>query len=385
MRKLIVVLALSVPLFAQSPDLTGRVVDPSGAPVANASVHVYEAWPRVGVSSVCPSCYRDCGKREATSPAGEFRIAKVDEALVFRLLAVADGYEPAFAPKVDPRNGAVSITLTKRPAGAENVVRGTVVDPDGKLVVGATVVPQAVREATRTGYGRIPGVDPLSVTNDRGEFALRVPAGTTLDVRVRARNFAQKIEENLAPGSPRTIRLGMGTTVVGRLVRDGRPVAGAAVGFVQKGRASATFMGAEEIGTDEEGRFVMTALPPGFEYFVYPKIEGLTPFATEAKLVCTATEGTSIDAGTFALRRGRQIRGRVAGSLPPDVKIALFREHGADAIEVVPDGEGRFAFDGIPREPVRIAARARGWSSEAVSVEPDSEAEVVIQMEAGKR
>lgn len=399
MRKLIVVLALSVPLFAQSLDITGRVVDPAGAPVPNATIQVYMAHPRVGISAVCPSCYRDCGKRELTARTGEFRIPKVDDALVFRLLAVADGYEPAFAEKVDPRNGALKIELKRRPAGDAYVVRGKVIDPDGKLVVGATVVPQVVRQGARRGYGEIEGVDPLSITNDRGEFALRVPPETILDVRVRARNFAVKIEEKIAPNEPRTIQLGMGTTVVGRLESDGKPVAGAAVGFAQKSRWSETWMGDEEIGTDEEGRFIMTALPPGHEYFVYPKIEGLTPLAATPKIVCTATDGTSIDAGTFRLERGRRISGRVVvpgGAPVKGVKVSLSREQAVELIVVEADAEGRFAFDGVPREPVRISARAAGlavakesthWSPphRGIVFTPERDAELVIQMEAAKR
>lgn len=295
MRKLIVVLALSVPLFAHAAEITGRIVDDAGAPIANALIHVYEARPRIGVSSVCPSCYRDCGKKEPSAQNGEFRITNVDDELVFRLLAVAEGYEPAFAAKVDPRGGAVTIAMKKRDLDGL-LVRGKVVDDEGKIVVGATVTPQAVRQKNRTGYGQIPGVDPLSITNERGEFALRVPPDTTLDVRVKARNFAAKIEESIAPGESRTIQLGLGTTVVGRLEKDGKPLAGVPVEFVQKWRAAATFMGVEEIGTDEEGRFIMTALPPGHEYFVVPK-----GVAAEAKLICTATEGASIDAGTFVV------------------------------------------------------------------------------------
>ncbi|HEX7153497.1 MAG TPA: carboxypeptidase-like regulatory domain-containing protein [Thermoanaerobaculia bacterium] len=133
MQKLIAVLVLLVPLFAQaSSEIGGRVVDAAGAPVAQATVHVYEAWPRVGVNTVCPSCYRDCGKQVATGDDGAFRLRELDDALVFRLLAVAEGYEPAFAGKVDPRDGTVTIAMKKR-ASEGILIRGRVVDPEGKL------------------------------------------------------------------------------------------------------------------------------------------------------------------------------------------------------------------------------------------------------------
>lgn len=379
MRMLIAVLVLAVPLFAQSSDIVGRVVDPSGGASPRATVHVYQAWPRVGVNTVCPSCYRDCGKQATTGPDGVFRVAEVDDDLVFRVLAVAEGYQPAFASKVDPRNGAVTIAMKKRVTEGI-LVRGRVIDPDGKLVVGATVTPQAVRQKGRTGYGNIPGVEPLSITNERGEFALRVPPETSLDVRVRARNFAPRIEEKIVPGELRTIQLGLGTTVTGRLVKDGKPLAGVPVGFVQKWRASATWMGPDEIGTDEEGRFVMTALPPGFEYVVHPKNEELTPFAAQAKVVCTATEGASIDAGTFVVKRGRTLRGRVAGGRA-GMEIVLSSEYTLGTRVAHTDAEGRFVFEGVPEEPVNIS----GDETTEARFTPDRDMEIELRPQVRRR
>jgi hypothetical protein len=46
---LLVALCATISLSAQEkPDLTGRVVDEGGAPIADASVFIYTAGPRVG-------------------------------------------------------------------------------------------------------------------------------------------------------------------------------------------------------------------------------------------------------------------------------------------------------------------------------------------------
>jgi hypothetical protein len=46
---LLVALLATLSLSAQEkPDLTGRVVDQQGAPIADASVFIYTAGPRVG-------------------------------------------------------------------------------------------------------------------------------------------------------------------------------------------------------------------------------------------------------------------------------------------------------------------------------------------------
>src|SRR5688500_8036309 len=110
--KLLLLLLLAIPASANG--LNGVVVDSSSNPVAGAHVYVYTAVPRVGVSALCPSCYRDCGKHETVDGSGSFRLKELDPSLVFDLLAVADGYEPAFARRVDPRSGTVTITLTPR-------------------------------------------------------------------------------------------------------------------------------------------------------------------------------------------------------------------------------------------------------------------------------
>src|SRR4051812_24129808 len=74
-------------------DLAGTVTDAAGRPLAGATGYGYTAGPRRGTSAFCPSCYADCGKRQVTDSRGRFRFPAVDSGLVFRLLAVRDGYE----------------------------------------------------------------------------------------------------------------------------------------------------------------------------------------------------------------------------------------------------------------------------------------------------
>src|SRR5262245_58361713 len=77
------------------PALAGRVTS-GGTPVAGASVLIYTARVREGTSPFCPSCYADCGKRDATDAGGRFAIPSLDPGLVFRVLVLADGYTPRF-------------------------------------------------------------------------------------------------------------------------------------------------------------------------------------------------------------------------------------------------------------------------------------------------
>jgi hypothetical protein len=220
---------LTITAAFASNDVNGVVVDASSKALSGATVYVYTASPKVGVSPFCPSCYRDCGKHEPVNAEGRFRLKALDPKLRFDLLAVADGYEPSLVRHIDPMGGLVTIKLTPRSiADADRLIVGVVVDPHGKPVVGAAVEPNGYRGQRGIGYGNIPGVDKLSFTNAKGEFALRIPAADgKLDVRVTARGLAPRIERVLAPGESRTIPLTEGATITGRVMRGSKPVAGA--------------------------------------------------------------------------------------------------------------------------------------------------------------
>jgi len=359
MGKLVLALLLALPLSAA--DLAGRVLDRDGKPIPSAHVYVYTALPKKGVSVVCPSCYRDCGKEVAADAGGKYRIKSVDASLKFNLLAVADGYEPAFSEyhEVSP---SIDFALAPREASDEaRLVRGRVVDPQGKPVVGAMAMLQAVRQGKRIGYGKIPGVDPLSITNASGEFALRVPdPDTLLDVRIHARNFGVKIARELLPGAPpQTVSVDTGATITGRLMNGKKPLSGVRMMFVQTDRRSEGFLGIEEIGTDAKGQFVMTGLGTDVEYQVLPKMTSIAPLTAAPKVVKTGGDRSTVDAGTLAATRGFRVAGKVNGTLPESTRVTLFT--GADSQYMDVQGDGSFAFEGVPAGKVRVMVSARGY------------------------
>jgi Tol biopolymer transport system component len=357
---------LTITAASASNDLTGVVVDASTKALSGATVYVYTAFPRVGVSAFCPSCYRDCGKHVSVDRAGKFRLKALDPTLLFDLLTVADGYEPSFVRQIDPMGDPVTIKLTPRSiADADRLITGTVVDPRGKRVVGATVVPNGYRSEGRVAYGNIPGVDKLSFTNAKGQFALRIPAAASkLDVLVTARSLAPHIERMLAPGQSRTISLVEGSTITGHVMRDGRPLAGARVGFVQSNRASSDFLGHSEIGTNDDGLFVMTNLGPNLTYTVYTPMDALSRGVAVPKLVNVGDDKTNTDAGTLVVGPGRRIAGRIvvpeSASIPPHTQITVFADRSGDARSVEVRGDGTFSFDDVPKGATELTMRIPG-------------------------
>jgi WD40-like Beta Propeller Repeat len=378
---------LTITAASASNDLTGVVVDASTKALSGATVYVYTAFPKVGVSSFCPSCYRDCGKHVAVNRAGRFRLKALDRTLRFDLLAVADGYEPSFVRSIDPMAGPVTIKLTPRSiADANRLITGTVVDPHGKPVVGATVAPNGYRTERSVTYGNLPGIDKLSLTNAKGEFALRIPAADAkLDVLVTARSLAPHIERMLAPGQSKRIPLVDGSTITGHVMRDGKPLAGARVGFVQSNRASSDFLGHFEIGTNGDGLFVMTNMGPNLTYTVYTPMEALSGGVAAPKTVNVGDDKSSTDAGTLVVGPGRRIAGTVVvpegASIPPHTQIMVIADGGGDARSVEVQGDGTFSFDAVPKGATELSMRIPGLtlmlsSTRAHDVELPTEGDV---------
>ena len=60
-----------------------------------------------------------------------------------------------------------------------------------------------------------------------------------------------------------------GAVVQGRILKDGKPVPGIAVGMVQCNRASGQFVGVSRIASNGDGRFAFFNVHPNDDYFVY--------------------------------------------------------------------------------------------------------------------
>ena len=82
-----------------------------------------------------------------TAANGTFEIPGVDPDLLFQLVAVHDGFQPAFINKVDPLSGsatAVVITARFQTMSVRNVVRGHVVDDLGRPLRTCVVEPLGI-------------------------------------------------------------------------------------------------------------------------------------------------------------------------------------------------------------------------------------------------
>src|SRR5207247_9367264 len=129
-------------------------------------------------------------------------------------------------------------------------------DPEGHAVVGATVDVEGIRRGIRGLYGAVKDADPLAVTDTNGDFFLATAdSAAALMVRVSARGLAPRYFDEVPIGPvPSTLRLSRGGTLSGRVLRDGRPVAGVVVAVTAEGGYFMDFS-RDTIATGRDGTF----------------------------------------------------------------------------------------------------------------------------------
>lgn len=351
-------------------DLEGRVVTTGGEAVANAQVLIDSASVRRGTSPLCPSCYLDCRKRGVTDKEGRFRIAGLDPELLFNVLVVADGFRPTFARKSDPAKGPIEVMLTPfdfDQVDPRRILRGVVLDPEDKPLVGASVTVQGFSTETFSGFSP-DYFDPIAVTNLRGEFVLTSKSPVQFaDLRIKGNGVAPRIVANRKPeGNPHRIKMTAGATLTGRLLRNGQPVAGAGIGLVQANRAADGFLGEASIGTDETGQFTFLNVHASEDYFVYGLIGTIKDGgAVVARPIHAGAEGTTTDVGDLTVVPGHRIKGRVLLSddkpVPPKTRLVVSREDAWDIQSVELDPDGRFEMTGLPTERYSLSVLLKGY------------------------
>ncbi len=152
----------------------------------------------------------------------------------------------------------------------------------------------------------------------------------------------------------------------GRILKDGKPVSGIAVGLVQCDRGAGRFVGASRIATGADGRFTFVNVYPNDEHFLYTAMQdaaGLGALPTER--VAVGGDNTVKDVGDRSLAPVYRISGRIILTdgkvLPAGARLLLSREDAWDSQTVVLAVDGSFAFAGVPEEPVTLSTRLPGY------------------------
>jgi hypothetical protein len=311
-----------------------------------------------------------------TDANGQFALKNLDPDLVFNLLAVKEGYKPAQTAKpADPKIGATKLTLPANDLdrrGPELVLKGRILDDDGKPVASAAVEPfgfgKAGGNSFRYGALNRQGFDELALTNDKGEFRLGVPEkGLAVSVRVSAPRMARRNFDKLSCGpSSNGLTLFYGVTVVGRLLKDGKPLAGAGVGVVQTDRSATNFVGDLNAATDDKGTFRVPNIPPNDVFLVYGLMDTLKDHgAVPVRPVKSGKSGTELDLGDIAVQPGLKLTGKIVLAdgkpVPAGTRVMLSRVEAWDHQEFIAGPDGTFEFKGLPSERYSLTTHVPGY------------------------
>lgn len=395
----------SLSFAAERVTLTGKVTDNLGKPLDDATVMIYKAGVKKGYNIYCPTCYVDCGKRTVTDRTGAFTINSLDPDLWFELLIVRDGYSPAFVEKADPSRGpAKTAALAIRNAvdDPDRVARGLVADSHGRPLRAAVVEPMGVSwGGGRSMYGTIEGLEPVAVTNAKGEFELTYSSKATgIMVQVEARGMAPKLIA-LPTGKERTrITVAEGSVIRGRLMNDGKPVAGGELGLIPKNRGGfgggLKIMGdpyAEiRIGTQPDGSFVIPNVPSGVNWYVYGKMESIAPIGATDPVECaTPHDSEEVNVGEVRIHPGHRLHGQVilsdGAAIPDNIRVtidAADRVH--DSQTVIIGHDGRFEFTSIPTGHYKIWPSIRGYKTSQLEATVDRDIDdFAIKLDPARR
>ena len=254
--------------------------------------------------------------------------------MLFRVLVVANGFEPAFFAKTDPLAGPLEARLQTRSTEGippQNILLGRVINSAGEPVPQAVISVQMTQQGN-IGKGSPPaGTDPLAISDDDGNFAIysREPFNH-MTLKVDARAMAPLRFNEVRPGpTRRELVVTEGASLRGRVLLDGQPVKDLAVGAVSVDRMQ-NFSGDFEYATNEDGIFYFPNLPPDRPYYVYGKMESTRRYgAIPVKTVDVKGDGTTTDVGDLQLIPGRRLAGEVRLSdgkpLPQPTRLSISR------------------------------------------------------------
>jgi len=301
--------------------------------------------------------------------------------------------------KVDPTQVPLAVQLKPRlkdQLPASQTVFDRVLDAHKRPVAGAAVTIDGVTVGRSTGFGQQPnGTDVVAVSDSAGEFEIYVAKPfDSLGLEIDAPGLARTKFVGAKPGGARRdFALPVGAALIGRVVRDGKPMKGINVGVAGVDRSAGNFTGDFVVGTDANGLFVFPSLPADRDYQFYGLLDSLRGIgALPARVVRVGRDGSRTDLGVISLTPGWRVAGEVrvsnAKTLPVGSRLILNREGAWDFSVIDLPSDGRFDLPNVPGEAVDLSVgmadhRAAAGQPKLGRLESDRTG-LLLQMEPGK-
>lgn len=353
------------------PALTGRVIDEANQPVTNAMVRVLSVKTVDPTDALTPEDSQGAGREAKTDAAGRWRLPELSERLLYRILVAAPGMQSAFFDGADPLAGPANLQLKSgNGQTGEYLVKGRVVGPDGKPIVGASVKPDGVGTGMSTSWGGNMGFPSELITGLNGEFIMaREQPFTRMSVDITAAGLAPRKVWLPVSNGVHTVELGVGAVVTGRVLKNGRPLADVEVGVSGANRSSEVFAGHHETKTDADGRFRLERLPPNTQWYFYGLMRSLRRDGSlSPRQIATSGHGEVTELGDLTVQRSVTLSGQVkvsAGeSLPANARITANYDSAWDSQSARIDrATGQFELTGLHPGTVQLYLNASSGSS----------------------
>ncbi|HSF39273.1 MAG TPA: carboxypeptidase-like regulatory domain-containing protein [Thermoanaerobaculia bacterium] len=323
-------------------EISGRVVDDSGSPVAGARVSLYPSVPSPDMPQML------------TGADGVFRFAGLTEGS-FRLSANKAGYAGGRGEAVTLTDSSVTSLEIKLAPGGEITghISGLPFDQLAKVRVFANWEGNAGRVDPEGNY-RISNLRP-------GEWEVRA---VVPDSALHAKGMV-----TLPPGAPEArldLRFGGGFELRGFVTRNGSPLPGASVSLRHLGDRPALPLTAS---TDTGGVFVLRGLEAGDWEMEVTHASGKTRH--EEKLEITGDREVRIDLRTASLA-GRVLDASGAGPVP-GAKVSLEGTDGQPVFlaDTTSDSRGAFRLSEISEGAWTLRVAKDGYASAREDVRID--------------
>ena len=291
--------------------------------------------------------------------------------MVFNILIGKSGFQSRIVSKVDPvKKDSIEIELLETDSDVPDDCKmtGTVLDGAGKPVLGAVVSITGAMQKGRKWWGQVKHVDHVAITGEDGKFLLTSSEGyEKWQLAIRARQFCGHHTQMLETGKHHTMKMDPGTLVTGRVVENGKPVAGHVIGIYPEqiqdfhGRL---FTKSREIATDENGRFEFVATRPNISWNIYSMMENKEGLI-ETEAFDAGPTGKTKDLGEFELLAANTIRGTIkmvdGAEFPKDLRLFLNRDYAWDHRSLVLKDDGKFEFKVPANELIEISMLADGF------------------------
>ena len=346
---------------------TGTIKTLDGHPLAGARIRVMAVREPGATDGKSVTEHPDIGRGARTDAEGRFTLSLPDDRL-YRLLAIADGFETAWYRGLDPKSDPIEIRL--KPLSGQDgkyMVHARVLGPDGKPIPWAMVEVDGVGSGVGTSWGGTQNFPEQVVSDGNGEFRLsRKEPFTRVQVRIRAQDFAPQMLWLEVTNIITPINLGPGVLVRGRVVKEGKPLGGVRLGVAGQERWSEVFAGHFEAKTGENGVFSFQHLPTNIAWYIYGTMDSLKSYgAIPASPLQTGAHGTTNDLGDLevvaGLRLSGQAKTKYGDPLPKNLKLRASYNHAWDSQLASVDPEGKFNIEGLYKGEMEISLDNRQW------------------------